>query len=103
MVPWRAVANPAAAAAAAAGGHRQWTCCSKARNPSQTPFIRSHALTLGGCHPWCCCRLQVYGLPTLIVFKNGEEVPGSKAEGAIGKAQLSEYIKKYAMPVSASV
>jgi thioredoxin 1 len=45
----------------------------------------------------------VYGLPTLIVFKNGEEVPGSKAEGAIGKAQLSEYIKKYAMPVSASV
>jgi thioredoxin 1 len=39
--------------------------------------------------------LQVYGLPTLIVFKDGKEVPGSKNEGAIGKAQLAEYMKKY--------
>lgn len=48
-------------------------------------------------------KYKVYGLPCLIVFKDGQEVPGSKTEGAIGKAQLTEYIKKYAMPVSASV
>lgn len=41
--------------------------------------------------------LQVYGLPTLIVFKDGAEVPGSKSEGAVGKAVLTEYIKKHAL------
>lgn len=40
--------------------------------------------------------LQVYGLPTLIVFKDGEIVPGSHREGAVGKAQLAEYLKTYA-------
>ena len=46
---------------------------------------------------------QVYGLPTLIVFNDGKEVPGSKNEGAIGKTQLAEYLKKYVTaPVSAS-
>jgi len=38
---------------------------------------------------------QVYGLPTFIVFKDGQEVPGSKSEGAIGKKALAEYIQKY--------
>lgn len=37
----------------------------------------------------------MYGLPTLIVFKDGQEVPGSKSEGAVGKKVLAEYIQKY--------
>eukprot|EP00877_Chromochloris_zofingiensis_P000245 jgi/Chrzof1/10220/Cz04g33030.t1 len=41
-------------------------------------------------------KYKVYGLPTLIVFKDGEIVPGSHREGAVGKAQLAEYLKTYA-------
>jgi thioredoxin 1 len=39
--------------------------------------------------------LQVYGLPCLIVFKDGQEVPGSKNEGAVTKAILQKYIEKH--------
>uniref|UniRef100_A0A5B7CDD6 Thioredoxin domain-containing protein n=1 Tax=Davidia involucrata TaxID=16924 RepID=A0A5B7CDD6_DAVIN len=35
---------------------------------------------------------KVYGLPTLILFKNGQEVPGSRREGAITKVKLKEYL-----------
>ncbi|XP_010940372.1 thioredoxin X, chloroplastic [Elaeis guineensis] len=35
---------------------------------------------------------KVYGLPTLIVFKNGQEVPESRREGAITKVKLKEYL-----------
>ncbi|XP_020570778.1 thioredoxin X, chloroplastic [Phalaenopsis equestris] len=35
---------------------------------------------------------KVYGLPTLILFKNGEEVPESRREGAITKIKLKEYL-----------
>ncbi|KAK9275837.1 hypothetical protein L1049_023110 [Liquidambar formosana] len=35
---------------------------------------------------------KVYGLPTLILFKNGQEVPESRREGAITKAKLKEYL-----------
>ncbi|KAJ4710474.1 Thioredoxin [Melia azedarach] len=35
---------------------------------------------------------KVYGLPTLILFKNGKEVPESRREGAITKVKLKEYI-----------
>ncbi|KAF6153319.1 hypothetical protein GIB67_003509 [Kingdonia uniflora] len=35
---------------------------------------------------------KVYGLPGLIFFKNGKEVPGSRREGAMTKAKLKEYI-----------
>lgn len=35
---------------------------------------------------------KVYGLPTLIVFQNGQEVPDSKREGAITKAKLKQYV-----------
>eukprot|EP00775_Hariotina_reticulata_P013712 gene13712-13834_t len=42
-------------------------------------------------------KYKVYGLPTFIVFKDGQDVSGSKSEGAIGKAALTEYIKKYAL------
>jgi thioredoxin 1 len=45
---------------------------------------------------WCrCVLLQVYGLPCLIVFKDGQEVPGSKNEGAVTKAILQKYIEKH--------
>ncbi|GAB4839619.1 hypothetical protein Ancab_029142 [Ancistrocladus abbreviatus] len=35
---------------------------------------------------------KVYGLPTLILFKDGEEVPESRREGAITKVKLKEYV-----------
>ncbi|KAK8561444.1 hypothetical protein V6N13_149375 [Hibiscus sabdariffa] len=36
---------------------------------------------------------KVYGLPTLILFKDGQEVAESRREGAITKAKLKECIK----------
>jgi thioredoxin 1 len=38
----------------------------------------------------------VYGLPTLMMFKDGKQVEGSKTEGAVTKAKLTAYIQKYA-------
>lgn len=35
---------------------------------------------------------KVYGLPSLILFKDGEEVPESRREGAITKVKLKEYL-----------
>ncbi|XP_048140545.1 thioredoxin X, chloroplastic [Rhodamnia argentea] len=35
---------------------------------------------------------KVYGLPTLILFKNGKEVLESRREGAITKVKLKEYL-----------
>ncbi|XP_043718158.1 thioredoxin X, chloroplastic [Telopea speciosissima] len=35
---------------------------------------------------------KVYGLPTLILFKNGLEVPESRWEGAMTKVKIKEYI-----------
>ncbi|GAB2275298.1 hypothetical protein Dimus_010059 [Dionaea muscipula] len=35
---------------------------------------------------------KVYGLPTLILFKDGKEVQESRREGAITKAKLKEYV-----------
>ncbi|KAJ0038716.1 thioredoxin X, chloroplastic [Pistacia vera] len=37
-------------------------------------------------------QYKVYGLPTLILFKSGQEVPESRREGAITKAKLKEYL-----------
>ena len=42
--------------------------------------------------------LSVYGLPTLLVFKGGEAVEGSKREGAITKKGLTEYLGKHGVP-----
>jgi thioredoxin 1 len=36
---------------------------------------------------------KVYGLPTLILFKNGEEVPDSRREGAITKDKFKQYLE----------
>lgn len=37
---------------------------------------------------------KVYGLPTLILFKDGVEIPGSKWEGAITKAKIITWLEK---------
>jgi len=42
-------------------------------------------------------KYKVYGLPTLIIFKDGQEVPGSKTEGAVTKAMLVKYLKKHSV------
>jgi len=42
-------------------------------------------------------KYKVYGLPTLILFKGGEPIEGSKREGAINKAMLVDYLKKYSV------
>ena len=36
---------------------------------------------------------KAYGLPALILFKNGEEVPSSRREGAINKDKLKQYLE----------
>ncbi|CAN6547529.1 unnamed protein product [Malus baccata var. baccata] len=45
---------------------------------------------------------KVYGLPALILFANGREVPESRREGAITKAKLQEYVDAFleSMPVA---
>ncbi|KAI4370751.1 hypothetical protein MLD38_019065 [Melastoma candidum] len=45
---------------------------------------------------------KVYGLPTLILFKDGEEVPDSRREGAITKAKLKEYLDPLLASISVS-
>lgn len=39
-------------------------------------------------------KYKVYGLPCLIVFKNGAQVEGSFKEGAITKKDLIKYLEK---------
>ncbi|KAJ1273463.1 hypothetical protein BS78_06G282700 [Paspalum vaginatum] len=36
---------------------------------------------------------KVYGLPTLILFKNGQEVQGSRSEGAMTKDKFKQYLE----------
>lgn len=36
---------------------------------------------------------KVYGLPALILFKNGQEVPGSRREGAMTKDKFKQYLE----------
>ncbi|GFR53034.1 hypothetical protein Agub_g15726 [Astrephomene gubernaculifera] len=45
-------------------------------------------------NPALIAKYKVYGLPTLIVFKEGQEVEGSKREGAVTKAMLQQYLTK---------
>jgi hypothetical protein len=40
---------------------------------------------------------QVYGLPALQVYKDGQLVEGSRHEGAITKAMLQKYIERHAI------
>lgn len=43
-------------------------------------------------NPKLIASYKVYGLPTLLLFKDGAEVGGSKREGAITKALLQKYL-----------
>lgn len=43
-------------------------------------------------NPQLIDEYKVYGLPTLILFKDGQEVAESRREGAITKAKLKEYV-----------
>ncbi|KAM7463274.1 hypothetical protein LguiA_031395 [Lonicera macranthoides] len=47
-------------------------------------------------------ELKVYGLPTLILFKNGKEVPESRREGALTLAKLKTYVDSLLDSVSVS-
>lgn len=40
-------------------------------------------------------RMQVYGLPTLVVFKDGKVLDGSQREGAISEPELRKYLDKW--------
>ncbi|XP_058097845.1 thioredoxin X, chloroplastic-like [Magnolia sinica] len=45
---------------------------------------------------------KVYGLPALILFKNGKEVPESRREGAMTKVKLKEYLDALLESVAAA-
>ncbi|KAL5983033.1 hypothetical protein ACLOJK_017113 [Asimina triloba] len=45
---------------------------------------------------------KVYGLPALILFKNGQEVPESRREGAMTKVKLIEYLDAMLESVAAA-
>eukprot|EP00195_Chlamydomonas_chlamydogama_P013741 CAMPEP_0202896018 /NCGR_PEP_ID=MMETSP1392-20130828/5106_1 /ASSEMBLY_ACC=CAM_ASM_000868 /TAXON_ID=225041 /ORGANISM="Chlamydomonas chlamydogama, Strain SAG 11-48b" /LENGTH=147 /DNA_ID=CAMNT_0049581233 /DNA_START=109 /DNA_END=552 /DNA_ORIENTATION=- len=46
-------------------------------------------------NPNLISQYKVYGLPTLILFKDGVEITGSKREGAVTKAMLQAYLKQH--------
>jgi thioredoxin 1 len=47
-------------------------------------------------------RYKVYGLPALILFKDGKEVAGSKREGAVSKAQIVAWLKVHGLDAPAA-
>ncbi|KAL3692654.1 hypothetical protein R1sor_006305 [Riccia sorocarpa] len=46
-------------------------------------------------------KYKVYGLPTIMLFVNGKEVPGSRREGAMNKEKLAIYLQQ-TLPTLAS-
>mmetsp|Transcript_13572 Transcript_13572/g.18612 ORF Transcript_13572/g.18612 Transcript_13572/m.18612 type:complete len:183 (+) Transcript_13572:122-670(+) len=48
-------------------------------------------------NPECVDKYSVYGLPTFMIFKDGELIPGSHREGAITKAKLVEWLAEYSI------
>ncbi|EFJ37205.1 hypothetical protein SELMODRAFT_39013, partial [Selaginella moellendorffii] len=40
-------------------------------------------------------KYKLYGLPTLVMFKNGGIVSGSRREGAITKAKIKSYLDDF--------
>ncbi|KAJ9549459.1 hypothetical protein OSB04_022002 [Centaurea solstitialis] len=51
-------------------------------------------------NPKLIAEYKVYGLPALVLFKDGKEVPGSRREGAITKAKLKDYVDALLKSVS---
>jgi len=47
-------------------------------------------------------KYKVYGLPTLILFKDGAMLEGSQKEGAITKAKIQAYLTDYDIVASAT-
>lgn len=43
--------------------------------------------------------MQVYGLPTLILFKDGAAIEGSKREGAIAMKGLQEWLESNGLAI----
>lgn len=43
-------------------------------------------------NPQLVAKYKVYGLPTLILFQNGEVVPGSRREGAISLKKMESML-----------
>lgn len=52
-------------------------------------------------NPQLVQKYKVYGLPTLILFKDGQEVSGSRREGAITKDKLKVYLDQLLETVEA--
>ena len=46
-------------------------------------------------------KYKIYGLPALLLFKDGALVPGAQREGAIGLAGLIEWVNKFGVEVAA--
>ena len=44
---------------------------------------------------------QVYGLPTLMVFKDGKKMDGSHKEGAMPKKMIEQYLSKLGLSPAA--
>ena len=47
-------------------------------------------------------KYAVYGLPTVILFKDGAPVDGSKKEGALSKQKLVAHIAEFGVPLPAA-
>lgn len=47
------------------------------------------------------CLLQVYGLPTLMLFRDGKKVDASHREGAITKPKLLQYLEQHGIAAPA--
>ena len=47
------------------------------------------------------CAVQVYGLPTLMVFKDGKKMDGSHKEGAMPKKMIEQYMSKLGLSPAA--
>ncbi|CAG9461972.1 unnamed protein product [Pedinophyceae sp. YPF-701] len=45
-------------------------------------------------------KYDVYGLPTLMLFRGGEFVEGTKHEGAISKDKISAYLESHGIPAA---
>lgn len=52
-------------------------------------------------NPQLVQKYKVYGLPTLLLFKDGQEVSGSRREGAITKDKLKVYLDQLLETVAA--
>lgn len=58
------------------------------------PILKAFVCIIDRQH-WQILYVQVYGLPTLVVFKDGKVLDGSQREGAISEAELRKYLDKW--------